>query len=390
MLYMIITKGGSMKEAGRGVELIVVGGGIGGSAAALRAAQYRLPTIWITGDRKTHRASRAAYVKNIDNMIGVHPGIMQAKIVDLLKETHPEAAERVAGEHFQISTQDIIDNARARIEEDFADAVRIDDRRAEAAEAVDTGFRVTVTGGDIHEAGALILSTGVMDRQPVVHREVRGRVIPDIHWVYPYANQETLLYCIRCEGHLTIGRTVGVIGWGDSSAEVALMIRERYGSEVTVLTAGERPAWSAERGRLLKLFGVRVVEGRLVDILGRDRGATLQGFVVEGGETVPVDLAFVCIGLHRVYNDLARQLGARLEERGESDDVRHVLVDARGETSVPGLFAVGDMTAREGEPMMKQIYTAQEYAVRAVDTIDRRRRMRDRGGRTPPAEDGKE
>lgn len=42
-------------------ELIVVGGGIGGAAATLRAAQYHLRTAWILGDRDTHRASRAAY-----------------------------------------------------------------------------------------------------------------------------------------------------------------------------------------------------------------------------------------------------------------------------------------------------------------------------------------
>ncbi|MFL5423721.1 MAG: hypothetical protein ACJ783_01715, partial [Myxococcales bacterium] len=82
-------------------------------------------------------------------------------------------------------------------------------------------------------------------------------------------------------------------------------------------------------------------------------------------------------GLHRVYNDLARELGAELDARdGPNEDRRHVLVeDATSETSVPGLFAVGDMARRRGpSPSLKQIYTAQEYAVRAVNTIDLRRR----------------
>lgn len=39
-------------------------------------------------------------------------------------------------------------------------------------------------------------------------------------------------------------------------------------------------------------------------------------------------------------------------------------------------YAVGDMANREDEPLMKQVYTAQEYAVRAVDTIDHRRRKK--------------
>jgi electron transfer flavoprotein alpha/beta subunit len=47
---------------------------------------------------------------------------------------------------------------------------------------------------------------------------------------------------------IAIGGGIGVNRWGDSAAEVALMIRERYDSEVTLLTAGARPAWSATRG----------------------------------------------------------------------------------------------------------------------------------------------
>jgi thioredoxin reductase len=47
--------------------------------------------------------------------------------------------------------------------------------------------------------------------------------------------------------------------------------------------------------------------------------------------------------------------------------------EAASETSVRGLFAVGDMSRRRGDaPSLKQIYTAQEYAVRAIQAIDRR------------------
>jgi len=85
----------------------------------------------------------------------------------------------------------------------------------------------------------------------------------------------------------------------------------------------------------------------------------------------------VAMGLHRDYNELARQLGAELDAADGPEDVCHVLVDdATSETSVRGFFAVGDMSRhRGGTPSLKQIYTAQEYAVRAVQTIDRRERV---------------
>ncbi len=100
------------------------------------------------------------------------------------------------------------------------------------------------------------------------------------------------------------------------------------------------------------------------------------------GTEVEARFGMVAMGLHRVYNDLARQLGAELDAADGPEEVRHVLVDdATSETSVRGLFAVGDMSRhRGGTPSLKQIYTAQEYAVRAVQTIDRRVRAARRAG----------
>jgi thioredoxin reductase (NADPH) len=353
---------------------MVVGGGIAGAAVALRAVQYNLRTLWLLGDSSTLKASRGAYVRNIDNMLGVHPGIVRDKVIHVLKPDHPEAARRVADAHMHISTIDLVNNAKTRIMEEFADFIQVVPDRAAEASREEGLFHVQTAGGTTYLAPNLVLATGVMDRQPVIHKSKGERTLAGIHWIFPYANHETLLYCIRCEGHLTAGRRVGVIGHGNAAAEVALMVGERYRVPVVLLTAGEPVRWSEERARLLELEGVEIAEGRITDVQGASRGESLHGFVLESGETVEVELAFVAMGLHRVYNDLARALGADLEESRRPPERRHVLVDAGGETSVPGLFAVGDMTQRKDRPVMKQIYTAQEYAVRAVDAIDRRRR----------------
>ena len=129
--------------------LIVVGGGIAGSAAALRAAQNHMPTVWILGDHESRRPSRSEYVKNIDNMIGVHPWIMREKVVRLLAKEHPDAARQVAETHFHVSTNDIIDNVEQRIRADYGDQVRLIDDRA-------TNFHhqimpvVSILAADVH------------------------------------------------------------------------------------------------------------------------------------------------------------------------------------------------------------------------------------------------
>jgi thioredoxin reductase (NADPH) len=353
-----------------GFLLTIVGGGIGGAAAALRAAQYHIGTAWILGDRETRKSSRSAYVLNIDNMIGIHPGIVEEKI----RERHDADAARQRDDHIHISTQDLIDNTRQRIAADYASFVRVVEDRAVGTELDKDGFGVTLAGGEMLVSPYLLLATGVMDRQPTIHMKRGGRDLSGIHWLFPYANAESLLYCIRCEGHLTSGRRVAVIGASNPAAEIALMLRERYGSQVTLVTAGEAPSWDEKRAKLLEARKVSVRTARLVDVVGRSKEGVLEALVLEDGDRLEVDKGLVAMGLERVYNDLAVQLGARLEDSSEIPGRRHVLVDRKAETNVRNLFAVGDMAQRPDETLMKQIYTAQEYAVRAVDTIDRRRR----------------
>lgn len=361
-------------------QVIVVGGGIGGAAAALRAAQHGLTLTWIRGDAATARASRARYVFNVDNMIGVSGAIVQRKVLELLPAPeHAAARERIAGAHFHVGTEDIVDDVTHRLS-DFADHVAFVHEKAVSARQGGPGFVVETDRGTTVHGGALVLSTGVMDRQPSVKLRTRsGMVVDDIRWVYPWANAESLLYCILCEGHLVRGTRVAVLGASEAAAQVALLLHERYGVAVTLLANGEPLAAKEETRRLLDAYRVTVHEARLVELLDGEsgrKGESLRGFVLEDGTEVAARFGLVAMGLHRVYNDLARQLGAELDAADGPEEVRHVLVDdATSETSVRGLFAVGDMSRhRGGAPSLKQIYTAQEYAVRAIQTIDRRER----------------
>lgn len=80
--------------------------------------------------------------------------------------------------------------------------------------------------------------------------------------------------------------------------------------------------------------------------------------------------AFVAMG-SVVYNELAKQLGVQLS------DNEHVVTGDRGETSVPGFYAAGDLV----EGRKKQVYTAWDMAVDAVDSIDGKIRELKRAGR---------
>lgn len=355
-------------------DVIVVGGGIAGGAAALRAAQYHLQTAWVRGDADTRKRSRGQWVVNVDNMIGIHDGITRRRIAkELERGGFAEAKAAIEAGHAHIGTRDIIDDVVERLSSEYASVAELIDLAASGASFADSMFSVQVPERSL-SASSLVLATGVMDRQPSIKKEKRGELFDSTSWIYPFANRESVLYCIRCEGHLTASTHAAVIGSSPAAAEVALMLHERYGSTCAVLTNGEAVGWSSSSDKLLSAYGISVFTARIVDLSGA-KGA-LNTIHLEGGAAVPVRFALVSMGLHRVYNDLAVALGAELTDPDEPLPVRHVKIDAFGETSVPGLFAVGDMARRPDEGVMKQIYTAQEYAVRAVDTIDRRRRRK--------------
>jgi thioredoxin reductase len=366
----------------RRFQIVIVGGGIGGAATALRAAQHGLHLCWVRGDDSTARASRSKYVVNVDNMIGVHEGIGKKKILEALSgPEHAASRADVDAAHFHIGTQDIVDNVEDRLRREFADLITLVDEKAVLARRDEASFSIRTTSGTDLPGDAVVLATGVMDRQPKVKRTTPGgQIVDEIHWIYPWANAETFLYCILCEGHLVRGATVAVFGSSEAAAQVALMLHERSGASVTLLGNGEALTAAGDTRRLLGAYGIAFRLERVVEILDageKPKGASLRGLRLEDGTLVEARFGMVAMGLHRVYNDLARQLGAELDPRDSGpDEQRHVLVDdVASETSVRGLFAVGDMSRRRGDaPSLKQIYTAQEYAVRAVQAIDRRAR----------------
>ena len=173
-------------------QIVVVGGGIGGSAAALRAAQHTLRTAWIRGDPATAKASRAKYVNNVDNMIGVHPGIVRQKVIELLDgDAHAAARELLERTHFHISTEDIVENVVERLRGELAGSVTEIEEKAVSARREGDQFVIETDRGQALRGQAVVLSTGVMDRQPSVKMTTRsGKVIDDIRWIYPYANNE--------------------------------------------------------------------------------------------------------------------------------------------------------------------------------------------------------
>lgn len=213
-------------------------------------------------------------------------------------------------------------------------------------------FEIIDSAGKTYHSHFVILCTGVMDVQPVIQGTIET--------VFDYANAQTIDYCLICDGHHVLGKKTVVIGHENSAAWIAILLYERYQSpEMTILTNGKEPNFQPETQKLIQLYNIRVVTTAIAEIQGEEKGKILKGFVLEDKNVIQAEMSFVALGM-LVYNELAKQLGAEVDERG------FVKGDEHGLTSITGLYVAGDLKANT----RKQIYTAWDNAVSAASAIN--------------------
>jgi thioredoxin reductase len=165
-----------------------------------------------------------------------------------------------------------------------------------------------------------VLATGVVD------------AFPDVKRFFDHYGAD-VFHCPTCDGYEARDRRVVVFGWSEDVAGFALDLLN-WAREVTVVTDGTEFEGGAARRAALSRNGVSVLEDVAEVLVGRRGG--LEGVRLRGGRTVPCELAFFSIA-HRPRNELAAVLGCALTAEG------CVVVDGDQETTVPGVYAAGDV-----------------------------------------------
>lgn len=327
-----------MIEGDKLFPIAVIGGGSAGVMATMRGVLNNDEVLLLPGSGKDKKKSRAMWVSKIENM----PGHFQYK--KGIDEPNREALNFLANG-------------------DFKEKFHWKKNRSAAA-IVKNGdhFDITDDKGESYKALNVILCTGVMDVQP----EVNG----SIESIFPYANDQLIDYCIRCDGHHVLGKRVAVIGHTNGAAWVGIILHERYNvPEMTIMTHGESPEFDEPTQKILKGYGINVRTETIEGFIGNAKEGEFKGFQLEGGKTFDTEFAFVSLGMI-VYNQLAKDLGANVDDRG------FVLTNEKGETNIDGLYVAGDLRAG----FKKQIYTAWDTAVDSADDINsklRRKRRED-------------
>ncbi len=314
----------------------VIGGGSAGTMAMLRTVLNNDECLYFPGSPKDKKRSRALWVRKVENM-PAHLGYKRG-----IEEPNAETVKWVSESEFK-------HNLHLQKNTGVTSILRNQDGY----------FEILDSKGNKHYSQFIILCTGVMDVQPII----KG----SIETVFDYANAQTIDYCLICDGHHVLNKRTTVIGHTNSTAWVSIMLHERYQTSVTILTNGDEPQFAEDTQKLIKLYGFKVITTPIKDIIGQDKGKVLEAFIMEDNQRVDTDICFVSLGMI-VYNELAKELGAELDERG------FVMAQDSGETTVPGLYVAGDLKANT----RKQIYTAWDNAVSAATAINQKLRAQRR------------
>ena len=285
-------------------RIAVAGGGPAGLSAAIYAARAGLAPVVLEG---AVPGGQLGQLERVDNYPGFAGGIGGADLA---------LAMRAQAERF---------GARLRPGEE---AVSL-------AAAPDGALEIGTSGGETLRARTLVVATGVRPRRLGVPGEAafEGRGVS---------------YCATCDGAFFKGRGVAVAGGGPEAFGAALYLA-RLCSKVTLLVPDGAPAADARVVAAARANAtVEIREGaRVLEVLGEGRAVRALR-VAEGGaeRELPVAGLFVALGagpaLDWTGGLLAREPDGRL--RAGPD----------GATSVPGVFAAGDVV----EPALRQVATA--------------------------------
>ncbi|HEX4870156.1 MAG TPA: NAD(P)/FAD-dependent oxidoreductase [Moraxellaceae bacterium] len=293
------------------LDCLVIGAGPAGLTAALYLARFRRRLVVVDSGR-----SRAALIPVSHNFPGYPDGIGGPA---LLRQLMAQAARYGAG-----------------VRHGLVGHLGFDDAGGFAA----------VAGGERLRARTVLLATGSIDITPpwpAAPDAVRGGY---------------LRYCPVCDGYEVIDRDIAVLGRGEHGAREALFVRH-FTSRVQLLTGGGTARLTPALRGELAAAGIGVDEATVVS--GHVEG---EGFVCvfADGRRRGFDSVYLALGA-RMRSGLARHLGAALTPKGE------LVVDAHMETTVPGLFAAGDVVAA-----LSQIAVATGQAATAATAIHNRLR----------------
>ncbi|SFJ95353.1 alkyl hydroperoxide reductase subunit F [Methylophaga sulfidovorans] len=301
-------------------DVLIVGGGPAGASASIYASRKGIRT-GIVAERF---GGQVMDTMAIENFISV-------------KETEGSKLVAALEEHVKEYDVDVMNLQRAK-------GLKKNGKMIE----------VELESGATLSSKTVILATGARWRELGVpgEKEYRGHGVA---------------YCPHCDGPLFKGKPVAVIGGGNSGVEAAIDLAGIVGHVTLIEFNGELRADAVLQKKLFSLDNVEVITGaQTTEITGDDGKVNGLVYIDRGTEqkhTVELNAVFVQIGLLPNTDWLKETI--ELSKFGEIE------IDNHGQTSLPGVFAAGDVTTIPYKQIIMAMGDGARAALGAFDYLIR-------------------
>lgn len=283
-------------------DVIIVGGGPGGYTAALYSARSGLSTLVL---EKLSVGGQMALTNHIDNYPGFPDGVDGWTL----------------GENMRMGAQ------RFGAETRFAEVLSLE---------LSGQPKLVHTDSGIFHARTVMIATGANPRPLGLEKEAMlvGRGVS---------------YCAHCDGMFYRGKTVVVVGGGNTAVAEALSLSRICQRVILIHRRDSLRATKVYHDQLQKAENVQILWNSAVTELHHEellQAVTVKNLLSGEEVRIPVDGLFVSIGRDPASNLVRGQL--------ELDESGYILAGESTETSLPGVYALGDVRTK----VLRQIVTA--------------------------------
>jgi thioredoxin reductase (NADPH) len=269
------------------LDCLIVGGGPAGLTAAIYLARFHLEILVVDGGK-----SRASWIPCTRNVSGFPEGINGN---DLLQRMREQACKY-----------------GAKVETEYVTKLERDEK---------SGLFTATWGSGCATARTVLLATGVTNRRPPMDEQLHDDALA----------RGLVRYCPICDGYEVTDKKVGVIGSDSHGVAEALFIRS-FTADVTLIAPDKAMRLKPEDHQKLKDAGIDCVDGP-----AQAAAIATDHIVVDTADGhYTFDSIYPALGSD-THTQLAEMVGADL-----SKDCC-IKVDSHQRTSVPGLYAAGDV-----------------------------------------------